>query len=209
MRSVNAPQLSEQEIAYRVDQRTVLHGITWPQLNAFIAMKGDAPIPRLAYLDGELELSSPATTHEWTKTAIGRLVEAWAEELGVDLDGMGSWTLMTNPTRKGAIEPDECYVLGALGSRKTPDLAIEVVVTHGGIDKLEIYRRLGVPEVWRWVDGKFTVHTLEPAGYVARRKSRLLPQADLALFARCLREPSQTKALKKLRAALRSKRPRG
>ncbi|MEG4506483.1 Uma2 family endonuclease [Microcoleus sp. F6_B4] len=34
-----------------------------------------------------------------------------------------------------------------------PDLAIEVVFTSGGIDKLQLYKRLGIPEVWFWEDG--------------------------------------------------------
>jgi len=37
----------------------------------------------------------------------------------------------------------------------------EVVWTSGGIDKLEIYRRLGVGEVWRWKDSRIEIHVLQ------------------------------------------------
>jgi Uma2 family endonuclease len=46
-----------------------------------------------------------------------------------------------------------------------PDLAIEVIWTSGGLDKREIYRALGVREVWFWRKGRLTVHALRPAGY--------------------------------------------
>ena len=39
-------------------------------------------------------------------------------------------------------EPDECYCLYT--DKDIPDLAIEVIYTSGGIDTLEIYRRIGI-----------------------------------------------------------------
>ncbi len=41
--------------------------------------------------------------------------------------------------------------------REAPDLAIEVIWTSGGIDKLESYRGLGVGEVWFWREGRMEV----------------------------------------------------
>ncbi|MEM6520792.1 MAG: hypothetical protein AAF892_18895 [Cyanobacteria bacterium P01_D01_bin.71] len=38
---------------------------------------------------------------------------------------------------------------------------IEVVVTSGGIDKLEGYRRLAVTEVWFWEDGVLKLYHLK------------------------------------------------
>jgi Uma2 family endonuclease len=55
---------------------------------------------------------------------------------------------------------DECYIVGPDQNKEVPDLALEVVWTSGGLDKLEIYRRLGVGEVWIWKDGRITVHAL-------------------------------------------------
>jgi Uma2 family endonuclease len=57
----------------------------------------------------------------------------------------GAWTLKSPPNQSG-LEPDECYLVGDQ-DKPTPDLAIEVVWTSGGIDKLEIYGRLGIGEV--------------------------------------------------------------
>src|SRR5207302_1801472 len=100
---------------------------------------------RMAYLEGVLEIVSPSPTHEKWKKFIARLVEAYAEERGLTMDGMGS-TTFRKKAKKAGIEPDECYLFNE--EKPYPDLAIEVVVTHGGLDRLEIYRRLGVREVW-------------------------------------------------------------
>ena len=67
-----------------------------------------------------------------------------------------------------------------MGTRKpVPDLAIEVIVTSGGIDTLEIYRRVGVSEVWFWQDGVISVYCLRSTGYDLITKSELLPELDL------------------------------
>ncbi|NJL99872.1 MAG: hypothetical protein HC924_14225 [Synechococcaceae cyanobacterium SM2_3_2] len=39
----------------------------------------------------------------------------------------------------------ECCCLG--GKKELPDIAIEVVLSSGLVNKLEIYRGLGIPEV--------------------------------------------------------------
>lgn len=82
------------------DQRVFLHGVTWEQYEAVLAIRGESSGVRIAYLEGELELMSPSRDHESIKTCIARLVEAYAEERGLRLDGFGSWTLKSQP--KGA-----------------------------------------------------------------------------------------------------------
>ena len=84
-----------------------------------------------------------------------------------------------------------------------PDLAIEVVWTSGGLDKLEIYRKLGVREVWFWIDDKLSVHVLEGRRYVRATRSHLLKGLDLELLARSARHASPAKAPRLYRAALR------
>jgi Uma2 family endonuclease len=43
---------------------------------------------------------------------------------------------------------DECYCIGT--EKEFPDIALEVIVTSGGVDNLEVYKRLGIKEVWFW-----------------------------------------------------------
>lgn len=109
------------------DQRLVTCGVTWQQYELQLALRGDRSAPRIAYLDGALELMRPSKDHERIKSYIGRLVEAYALERGIESSPYGSWTLKRAPKEAG-LEPDECYLVGDQ-SRDTPDLAIEVVWT--------------------------------------------------------------------------------
>jgi Putative restriction endonuclease len=74
-------------------------------------------------------------------------------------------------------EPSESYCLGE--RKPIPDIAIEITVTSGGIDVLEIYRRIGVQEVWFWEDGVISVYCLRSTGHELVRQSELLPELDL------------------------------
>lgn len=155
----------------------------------------------MAYLEGDVELMTPSRSHESIKTWIARLLEAYAEERSIELNGYGSWTIKSAPKQRG-VEPDECYILG-VEHKEVPDLAIEVVWTHGGLHKLEIYRGLGVGEVWIWRDGAIAVYALGGAGYERVERSRLLPDLDLAFLTSFLDRDSQTQAVRAFRAALR------
>lgn len=187
-----------------IDQRVTLHGIDWAQYELMLAIRGDRSGVRMTYLNGELELMSPSTGHEGYKTCIARLLEAYAEESGIDLNGFGSWTIKKAIRARGA-EPDECYVIGPLKEHGTPDLAIEVVWTRGGIDKLEVYRGLGVPEVWFWEDDRFVVHVLQDGQYTVADRSALFADLDLALLLKHVDPDRQTSAVAAYRRALRER----
>jgi Uma2 family endonuclease len=158
-------------------------------------------VPRIAYLEGALELMSPWKDHERIKSTIGCLIEAYALERGIDLSPYGSWTLKNAPKQSGS-EPDECCLVGDQ-NRDTPDLAIEVVWTSGGLDKLEIYRRLGVGEVWIWKESKIQVHVLRGDRYEGVDASALFPDLDVNLLCSMLDHPTALQAVKALRDALR------
>jgi Uma2 family endonuclease len=185
------------------DGRVILHGVSWEDYERILEIRGESSGVRIAYLDGELELMSPSKDHEWYKKTIARLLECWAEETGVELNGYGSWTLKERKEESGA-EPDECYVVGVRDADR-PDLAIEVIWTHGGLDKLEIYRRLGVREIWFWQEGRIEVHRLRGKRYEAIPRSEILPALDLDELVSFLDEPSQTGAVRAYRRGLRSR----
>jgi Uma2 family endonuclease len=190
------------EPSFEPDNRVFLHGVSWDLLEQILESKGESAALRLTYIDGELELMSPSTDHEIIKKFVARLVEAYADELGLDLNGVGSWTIK-RPEKKAAAEPDECYVLGPVAGKKKPDLAIEVVWTSGGLDKLDVYQRLGVKEVWVWQKGRIRVFLLAGKRYEPRETSELLPDLDVALVARLATSESQGAAVRELRRIVR------
>jgi Uma2 family endonuclease len=192
-----------------VDQRVYLHGVSWADYERLVEMRGDDPGVRMTYLEGELEIMSPSTYHERLKTRWARLLEAWSEEVGIDLEGIGSWTIRSELKRRG-LEPDECYFLGGhKPEAKAPDLALEVVWTSGGLDKLQVYAGLGVTEVWYWRDTRISFHALRGDRYEEIARSELLPALDPELIAGLLdADSSQAEAIRTLRAAVRATRSR-
>lgn len=182
------------------DQRVFLHGLGWADYERLLEMRGESAGVRISYLEGEIELMSPSRSHERLKTMIARLLEAYAEEKNVTLNGFGSWTIKSEPDERGA-EPDECYSLGPPGG--APDLAIEVVWTGGGIDKLEVYRKLGVREVWIWQRERMSVHALRDRRYEPVERSELLPALDLDHLLTFVDTEDQTAAVRRYRAAVR------
>ena len=180
-----------------------MHRIPWSHYEAELAVRGEKSVPRISYLRGTLELMSPSRDHARISAWIARLVEIFAEENGIELSPYGSWTLK-HPELGGA-EPDECYILGEDLTKQRPDLAIEVVWTRGGIDKLEIYRWLGIAEVWCWIDEEITLYVLRGDRYERADRSAWLPGLDVALLCSFLDRPLLSVAKREYRAAIRSR----
>ena len=128
------PEAGTNEPLPEQDQFVYLH-LDWQGLLDFLRLKGDRSVPRITYLDGTLELMSPSTKHEGYKKHLARLVEMYCWLVRVPVYGYGSWTLKTTETKRGAVEPDECYVRDTEEVPDRPDLAIEVVHTSGGLSK--------------------------------------------------------------------------
>jgi len=184
------------------DHSVVLRGVTWADYQRMLEIRGDHSAPRLTYLEGRLEIMSPSKSHEALKSLLGRLVEVYCIENGIEFSALGSWTLESKELDRG-VEPDECYVLGAARDAQRPDLAIEVVWTSGGLDKLEVYRKLGVREVWFWRRGQLTPHVLQGERYEEAPASAALPGIDLVELASFLDRTTTSAAIRDYQQALR------
>ena len=182
------------------DQRVILNGIDWWQFETFLAIRGDRAGVRVTYLEGQLEIMSPSQSHEMLAKLIARLLEAYADEKGLVFEGYKSMTMRNAPKMRG-IEPDECYAVGA--AKEYPDLAVEVIWTHGGIDKLDVYRGLGVREVWIWKKEELKAYELRGNAYVEIPQSVVIPGLTPSFIREFLDCETQTEAVRKLRAALR------
>jgi Uma2 family endonuclease len=185
------------------DKIVVLHGMSWADYQRRQEARGESSVPRLAYLEGELEITTPSRSHESLKSRIGCLVEAWCLEKGVEFSTYGSWTLEKREAERG-LEPDECYVFGTAQEPERPDLAIEVVWTSGGIRKLDIYLALGVSEVWFWRRGRISVHVLRGDHYEEVPQSACLSGIDLTQLVEYLDRPTTSQAIREYRGALSS-----
>lgn len=183
----------------------LLRDVRWETYVRLQRDRGEHKWPRLAFLDGELEIMTHSPAHELRKVLLARHLEAYAEERDIALNSFGNTTYRKRAKHAG-LEPDVAYYIGEVDS--VPHLALEVVFTSGGVDKLEIYRRLGVREVWFWIDEALASFVLGSHGYAKHRASKLIPDLDVADLARRVlaTDPSkQTETIRAYRKALRAR----
>ncbi|URD52339.1 Uma2 family endonuclease [Chroococcidiopsis sp. CCNUC1] len=192
------------------EEKRIVTGVSWQHYEALVADLGDNSGYRVAYLDGVLEIVSPSRRHEKGKTRIGGLLELFFLETDTEYFPTGSTTFRKEESQAGA-EPDESYCIGT--EKDFSDLAIEVVVTGGGINKLELYQRLNVREVWFWQNENFSLYHLreetpsqfqQTFGYERIDRSEILPSLDINLLAECLTNSNPLAAAKDFRQRLRS-----
>jgi Uma2 family endonuclease len=183
------------------EERIVISGVSWQQYENLLAFYGDDAPYRIAYLEGVLELMAPNRRHEVDKEDIGGLLEAYFEEDEIDFWRLGSTTFRKEEKSVGK-EPDKSYCIET--DKEFPDLAIEIVQTSGGINTLEVYKRLEVSEVWFWEKGRIKIYSLQENGeYALVPRSVILPDLDLELLISYINHPNPRIALKEFRARLR------
>ena len=181
-------------------EKITLYGVTWEQYDTLVSMFMDKfPGLRMTYLEGTLEIMGTSSEHERLKKIIARLLEMYAVEKRITLNGYGNTTFRKEAKQRG-LEPDECYCLGEL--REVPDIAIEIAITSGGIDKLSVYQGLGVTEVWFWQNERFIIYRLKEQEYKQIERSEFLPDLDLVLLSQFVNYDNQTEAVIAYRDAL-------
>jgi Uma2 family endonuclease len=192
MSVINAPLPAEQ-----IAGRVTLERVPWNDYESLLALVGDRAL-RLTYDRGRLEIEMPSVEHERLKSFVGRLIETYALEAGIDVFAAGSATWRRQPAQ-GGLEADECYYVhhySAVVDKKQidlandppPDLAIEIDLSTSSIDKASVYARIGIPELWRLHDDELECLQLSQAGtYEPARASSALPKLNLNLVADALR----------------------
>ena len=168
----------------QIDRQLVYSGIDWKQFKLIQAGFAEASGIRLAYFNGTIEILMPGRTHELFKSIIGMLIELFCLEMAIEFEPTGSMT----QEREGevSLEADESYCFGT--SKSIPDLAIEVVLTSGGLDKLQRYQILEISEVWFWQDGVFSLYRFRNGKYdrITRSEIPELTSLDIDLLTRCV-----------------------
>jgi Uma2 family endonuclease len=173
-----------------------VENIRWPTFLALLEDLGEHR-GRLAYDEGRLEIVSPSMQHEHFKKLLGRLLEAFTVELGVEIKSVSSTTLMRDELKR-AVEADECYYVQNepavrnkaeidLARDPPPDLAIEVEVSRRIISRIPIYAALGIPEIWRFDGTTLRVCQLGTDGeYHKSERSTVFPELPLEELERFL-----------------------
>ena len=150
---------------------------------------------------------SPSRRHETLGEIIALLVELLAVEMDIDLESAGSTTFKREDLLRG-FEPDKCFYfsenieivrgkahLDLDAGDPPPDFVVEIDITSPSLDKLPIYARLGVREVWRYSGGGFVILGLqdEGEGYAESAGSRFLPALTRAYLERFVEDGLRTR----------------
>jgi Uma2 family endonuclease len=122
---------------------------------------------------------------------------------GYDFTPTGSM-ILERETGLAKREADESYKLAPQRARL--DLAVEVVFSSGGINKLEAYRRLKISEVWFWEDGVLEIYHLRGEGdqrqYERIAASAPVPGIDVELLVRCINLTNHVEAVRTWQQAI-------
>jgi Uma2 family endonuclease len=179
--------------------RVLLRNVSWETYERLMDEREERPVPRFFYDRGVMEISRPSKEHETVARVVALLVEELAVEWDLDVESAGSTTFRREDLARG-FEPDECFYFTNIeivrGKRDVnlnagdppPDLVFEADVTNPSLNKLPIYVRLGVAEVWRYDGGRLEILSRNSAGddgYEAVAGSAFLPcftSTDLTRF---------------------------
>ncbi|MEG4146399.1 Uma2 family endonuclease [Microcoleus sp. Pol12B5] len=181
-----------------LDEPILIDELSWREFKAVEQLLSRQGV-RLSFLDGVFEIRRiPGRKHETAKQRISTLVDLYLEYAGIDFTPTGSVTLESE-TGRVKPEADLSYELGS--NRELPDLAVEVVVVviSGGINKLEAYKRLEIPEVWFWENGALRMYSLGADGYAEVDRSQVLPDLDIVLLTGCIHIENHLQAMRELR----------
>jgi Uma2 family endonuclease len=204
------------------ESKFLLHGVPW---EAYVLLRDAAENShvRMTFDRGTLEMMSPSRPHERISGMIGRLVEAWAEELDIPIQGCQTTTLRRQDLEHG-VEADQSYYIEHeslvrenrdldLAKDPPPDLAVEVNLSGSASDKPALYADIGVPELWQYDGRNLRVLRLRRKGrYADVETSRALPGFPLREAERILHELSagdDTALVKSFRRFVRKNARRG
>jgi Uma2 family endonuclease len=166
------------------EQRLAIAGVPW---KTYVLLRDaiDDPLLKMTYCDGVLELMSPSEEHEVNKKHVARLIELYAFVMRIPLAGFGSTTFRREAEARG-VEPDESWRVERMITRgQYPHIVLEVIETSPLVDKLSVYDRFEVPEVWLFELGKLTIHRRKTkGGYAKARRSAYFPKLDPRLLER-------------------------
>ncbi len=177
----------------RPPEHMVLRNISWTAFERILDDIGETH-HRVTYQDGDLEFMTISFEHERYGEWIGKLILFVAIEMRMPLCSGGSTTLKLALEKVG-LEPDRCYWIKHEKQMREnkkwkalkdppPDLAIEIDISSSWLDRLDIYAKLKVPEVWRFDGEALKVLVLGTNGkYKERAKSLAFSSLPMDGFA--------------------------
>lgn len=161
----------EQDNFQQKDKLFICANTSWDEYEAVLLQNDNSSAYRISFLNGVLKIMSPSRNHEIIKDFIYLLIIAYCDAIDLDYYPLGSTTLKQKDKSVGK-EPDTSFCFNSL--RQIPDLAVEVVFSSGSVDDLEKYYKLGVGEVWFWINDRLEIYVLVDDSYQQQSNSHNL-----------------------------------
>lgn len=193
----NTQDVESPEIPSLWENGITLQGVSWDTYCKFVDGLGDRRM-FVTYDSGlmEIQTMSPSFPHEYGIDLLVSLVHAIRLLRGTPIVGGGSTTHRREDLDRG-VEPDACFwienELKMRGIKELdltkvppPDLVIEVDIHASSIDRIEAFRKLGVPEIWLIRDDTLTFLLLTDGEYAESPTSRSFPFVDCESVAEAL-----------------------
>jgi Uma2 family endonuclease len=139
------------------EQGVLLDYISWDFYERLLEELADQKI-FVTYDQGRLEIMSPSWKHERYAGRVAMVVRIVAMELKIRFVSGGSTTFKLKNAEAG-LEPDNCFYIQSvdavvgndeidLNVDPPPDLAIEIEMSRRLAARIDVYKRLGIPELW-------------------------------------------------------------
>lgn len=194
-----APYVRSSESA----QGVILQGISWETYERLLAEHQESSGTHFTYDRGRLEIMVLSAKHEAVKHVLALLVEVLAEELNIDVYGLGSTTFRRADLERG-FEPDACFYIQReslvrgkdeidLTVDPPPDLVIEIDIPSPSLNKFPVFAVLGIPEVWRYDGTRVCCFGLEGDEYIERTESVALPKITSAALTEFIEQDKHLK----------------
>jgi Uma2 family endonuclease len=169
-------------------QRFVFRNVDWP----FYEVVGQQLAERRVfgtYYKGTLEVATVSFVHARIREVLSHLIWILAEETDTPIISAGMTTLK-RPDLDEGIEPDlSDYTAhhAQIGGKQEidlaldppPDLAVEVEITNRLAERRNIYREIGVPEIWLYGQAGLKVLCRGESDYELVERSPTFPQISL------------------------------
>ena len=180
------------------DQRVTLRQLSWDTYRRLVSEHGDASSPRFTFDRGVLEIMSPSAEHERHNLRIADLIGVLADEMNLEIEGLGATTFTREDLERG-FEADSCFYVQNVDKIRNkervdlttdppPDLVIEIDITNPSINKVALYREFGVPEVWRYNGRRLEMLCLQDDGYESTEESAAFPGVSATLLTQLLQQ---------------------
>lgn len=180
----------------------ILHNVGWQTYQTLLADMGEHRSARLAFDRGTLEIKMPSKLHELINRLLERIVTTLTEELGMNILSLGSTTFSYEALEQG-FEPDSCFYIQNADRVHPeddtppqdfpPDLVVEVDITSSSRSRLNIYKAIGVPEIWRYNRQGLAILQLRQDEYMDCEYSSIFPMVSAEILGEIIEQGKQSK----------------